>query len=85
MVSPASVWGQPLTDEEAAGLRERVRALKDHPGVFAWYMADEPELRPALVERCRKLYETVRDHVCARRGLERAGGSTAEQVDGHAA
>ncbi len=61
MVSPSSVWGKPLTDEEAEGLRERVGALKDHPGVFAWYMADEPELRPALPERCRQLYETVRD------------------------
>jgi hypothetical protein len=61
MMSPASVWGQPLSDEEAEGLRERVRALKDHPGVFAWYMADEPELRPALPERCRAIYEVVAD------------------------
>ncbi|MCP4644370.1 MAG: hypothetical protein GY851_28260 [bacterium] len=59
MLSPADVWGKPLTDEEAAGLRERVRALKDHPALFAWYMADEPELRPALPERTRQIYEIV--------------------------
>ncbi len=52
-------WGKPLTEEEAEGLRARVAALKDHPGIFAWYMADEPELRPALVERCRQLREVV--------------------------
>ena len=54
-------WGRPLTDEEAAALRERVRSLKDHPGLFAWYMADEPELRPALVERVRQIYDVVAD------------------------
>ena len=61
MVSPDAVWGQPLSEKEARDLRERVRALKDHPGLFAWYMADEPELRPALPERCRQIYEIVRD------------------------
>ncbi|MCP4641439.1 MAG: hypothetical protein GY851_13440, partial [bacterium] len=61
MVSPEGVWGKPLTDEEATALRERVRALKDHPAVFAWYLADEPELRPALPERTRRIYEIVAD------------------------
>ncbi len=61
MVSPASIWGQPLTDKEVEDLRQRVRALKDHPALMAWYMADEPELRPALPERCRRIYEVVAD------------------------
>ena len=61
MVSPDAVWGQPLSEKEARDLRQRVRALKDHPGLFAWYMADEPELRPALPERCRQIYQIVRD------------------------
>ncbi|MFH1569403.1 MAG: hypothetical protein ABIL09_15515 [Gemmatimonadota bacterium] len=60
-VNPASIWGKPLTEKEAVDLRARVRALKDHPGLFAWYMADEPELRPALPERCRQIYQIVRD------------------------
>lgn len=60
MLSPAA-WGKPLTEDEAERIRQRVRALKDHPGLFAWYMADEPELKPALPERCRHIYEIVRD------------------------
>ena len=60
-VEPASVWGRPLNAQEELDLRARVRALKDHPGLFAWYMADEPELRPALPERCVRIYEIVRD------------------------
>lgn len=59
MLDPASVWGQPLSEEEAEALRQRVRALKDHPGLFAWYMADEPELTPALPERMRQIYDVV--------------------------
>lgn len=59
MMSPASVWGKPLTQAEADALRERIRALKDHPGLLGWYMADEPELRPALPERTRQIYEVV--------------------------
>jgi hypothetical protein len=60
-VNPASAWAKPLSDREEADLRQRVRALKDHPGLFAWYMADEPELLPALPERCRRIHEIVRD------------------------
>ena len=61
MMSPASVWGKPLRAEEAESLHNRLNDIKDHPGVFAWYMADEPELRPALPERCRAIYEVCRD------------------------
>ena len=60
-MSPASVWAEPLSDEDAEALRGRVRALKDHPGLLAWYMADEPELRPASVDRVRRIYEVVAD------------------------
>lgn len=56
-----AAWGRPLSDDEAEALRLRIRALKDHPGILAWYMADEPELRPALPERCRRIYEIVAD------------------------
>lgn len=61
MMSPASVWGKPLSDNEAQALRNRLNDIKDHPGVFAWYLADEPELRPALPERLRRIYEVCRD------------------------
>ncbi len=55
----AAAWGQPLGDDEAEALQARVRVMKEHPGILAWYMADEPELRPALPERCRAIYELV--------------------------
>ncbi|MBN2451019.1 MAG: hypothetical protein JXR77_11555 [Lentisphaeria bacterium] len=61
MMNPASVWGRPLSNTEADALRGRLDDIKDHPGVFAWYMADEPELRPALPERLRAIYEVCRD------------------------
>ena len=59
MTDSPALWGQPLSDEDAEGVRQRVRALKDHPGLLAWYMADEPELVPALPERMRQLHEVV--------------------------
>jgi hypothetical protein len=54
-----AAWGRPLSDAEAEALRQRVAALKDCPGLWAWYMADEPELRPALPERTRRIYEVI--------------------------
>ncbi len=59
MTDTGTAYGQPLSASEADALRQRVRALKDHPGMFAWYMADEPELRPVLPERMRQIYEVV--------------------------
>ncbi len=50
---------QPVSAAEEAALRERVRAFRDHPALFAYYMWDEPELRPMLVERSDRLYEIV--------------------------
>ncbi len=55
------VLKRPLDDEEREHLRTRVRELMDHPGVLAWYMADEPELRPVLPQRAQEIYEVVRD------------------------
>ena len=52
---------RPLNDAERQELTRRVRALMDHPGLFAWYMADEPELRPVLPQRAQEIYEVVRD------------------------
>ena len=56
-----NAWGEPLSDDDAKALAARIDALKDHPGILAWYMADEPELRPALPERTRRLYQVVAD------------------------
>jgi len=56
---PAPIWGEPLSEERAEELRQYVRRWKTHPAIFAWYMADEPELRPALPERTRRIYEVM--------------------------
>ncbi len=58
-MSPSSVWSRPLTDEQRTQLRERIRALKDHPGLFAWYIADEPELRPTDPRRTDEIYRII--------------------------
>ena len=52
---------RPLNEAERTELTRRVKALMDHPGLFAWYMADEPELRPVLPQRAQEIYEVVRD------------------------
>lgn len=51
--------GLPLSPEEADALRERVRALADEPGLWAWYLADEPELRPTLPQRMHDIYKLI--------------------------
>ncbi len=50
---------RPVSPEEETALRRRIRALKDHPAIFAWYLWDEPELRPLLVERAERLYRII--------------------------
>ena len=45
---------RPLNDQERQALTARVHALRDHPALFAWYMADEPELVPVLPQRRRR-------------------------------
>ena len=55
----AEAWQRPLTQKEKEALRQNVQALKGHPAIFAWYLADEPELRPALPERMRQIYEVI--------------------------
>ncbi len=52
-------WGRPLSADEAERLRQRVRALKGHRAVFGWYLADEPELRPALPERLAEVRRVI--------------------------
>ncbi|MFW5867099.1 MAG: sugar-binding protein [Armatimonadota bacterium] len=52
---------RPLNEEEAGHLRDRVTALMDHEALLAWYMADEPELKPVLPRRAEQIYQVCRD------------------------
>ena len=52
-----------VEDEEAV-VRKRVTALKDHPGVLAWYVNDErpPTMRSQLIRRQKLLEELDAGH-----------------------
>jgi hypothetical protein len=54
-------WAKPLSNIEAAEIRAFVRKWKTHPALLGWYMADEPELRPALVSRMEAIREVCMD------------------------
>lgn len=47
----------PLSKEEADRIRERIRELKHHPALLAWYLCDEPDLSPALPSRLREIHD----------------------------
>ena len=50
---------QPVSATEEEALRLRVRAFRDHPALLAYYLWDEPELRPLLVDRAERLYQII--------------------------
>lgn len=54
-------YREPVSADEEAALRARVRAFRDHPALIAYYLWDEPELRPLLVARAERLYQIVAD------------------------
>lgn len=55
----APAWQRPLSTEEAEAIRSYVAQWKNHPALLAWYVSDEPELRPALLERVEAIYRVV--------------------------
>lgn len=59
-MNQGEVLQQPLREDEREALVERVTALMDHPALMAWYMADEPELKPVLPRRAEQIYEACR-------------------------
>lgn len=52
---PEELTVAPITEKEAELIRQRVRALKDHPALLAWYLADEPEYHRVLPESVAQL------------------------------
>ncbi len=47
----------PLTKAEADAIRQRIRSIKDHPALLAWYLCDEPDLSPALPARMKEIHD----------------------------
>ena len=52
---PEAVTVAPINEKDAELIRQRVRALKDHPALLAWYLADEPEYHRVLPESVEQL------------------------------
>jgi hypothetical protein len=52
---PENLTVAPINEKEAELIRQRVRALKDHPALLAWYLADEPEYHDVLPEAVEQL------------------------------
>lgn len=52
---PEELTVAPIMEKEAELIRQRVRALKDHPALLAWYLADEPEYHRVLPESVEQL------------------------------
>lgn len=60
------VWGtdQAKIEECKNRVMERARTMKDSPGLFAYYLCDEPALQqiPSLFANCRGIREVDSDH-----------------------
>lgn len=41
-------------------LRDEIRALKDHPAILSWYVADEPEGQGISAETLEEIYDIIR-------------------------
>ena len=52
---PEDLTVAPVKEKDAELIRQRVRALKDHPALLAWYLADEPEYHRVLPESVEQL------------------------------
>ena len=52
---PEDLTIAPLSEKDAEQIRQRVRALKDHPALLGWYLADEPEYHRVLPESVQQL------------------------------
>ncbi len=48
-----------VVKHNADGLRARTQALTEHPGLWGWYLIDEPDLNGATPQAMRAAYETV--------------------------
>ncbi|OGV47659.1 MAG: hypothetical protein A2017_21870 [Lentisphaerae bacterium GWF2_44_16] len=52
---------RPLSEKEKTGIRDFVKKWKNHSAILGWMIADEPELRPALPDRIKAIYEICKD------------------------
>ncbi len=51
----------PLTDEYIAKMKHTVMTHKEHPALYAWYLADEPKIADTDPEKFRELYDWIKE------------------------
>jgi hypothetical protein len=56
---PEDLTVAPISEKDGELIRERVRALKDHPALLGWYLADEPEYHRVLPESVQQLRSLI--------------------------
>ena len=56
---PEDLTVAPISEQDGELIRERVRALKDHPALLGWYLADEPEYHHVLPESVKQLRSLI--------------------------
>ena len=49
-----------LSDEHFGKIKSTVLAIKDHPALYAWYLADEPSVKNVTPERFQEVYDWIK-------------------------
>lgn len=49
-----------LSEEHIAKIRSTVLAHKDHPALYAWYLADEPSVKNITIEKFQAIYDWIK-------------------------
>ena len=49
-----------ISQAQEENITRRVARLKDKPGLFGWYMIDEPDGQKIPVDKCRRVYNRVK-------------------------
>lgn len=52
--------GRILDGKKEAQIKRMVRAVKDHPALYAWYLADEPYAEEISPSRLKKMYDWIK-------------------------
>lgn len=51
-----------LTDEYLSKMKQTVLAHKDHPALYAWYLADEPKIADTDPEEFQAVYDWIKEN-----------------------
>ncbi|MBC8277706.1 MAG: hypothetical protein H8E46_05700 [FCB group bacterium] len=60
IVTPATIFTHRGNSKNWNKAKRRIERLKNHPGLLAWYLADEPHLLNIPLERIRELHKYIK-------------------------